>query len=193
MYPAQAATIPARGRLAGFMTATLARELGILLTLSVMFPILVHIIPVPADERLGARLLPIFYAPLLASLWGRRPTAWLLALAAPWLNWVLTGHPEPRGAVLMMAELLAFVGTMRTLQNWLGGRAFLALGAFAVAKAASLILAFIVPALIGGRPVLPWTVDSIVLGAPGIAILVGINWLALRSYPPGSGHGPLAA
>ena len=32
----------------------------------------------------------MFYAPLLAALWGRTRSAVVLALAAPWLNWALT-------------------------------------------------------------------------------------------------------
>ena len=35
-----------------FLTASVARELGILLTLSVMFPIMIHVFPVPDDTRL---------------------------------------------------------------------------------------------------------------------------------------------
>jgi hypothetical protein len=132
-----------------FLTVSLARELGILLCLSVMFPFMIHIIPVPGDSQQGPRLLPMFYAPLLAALWGRARSGLVLALAAPWLNWALTSHPAPPGAVVMM-ELLGFVLVLR----------------FLLAE----------------------------VGAPGIAILVLINWLALRYYPPGpAGGGPVAA
>ena len=80
-------------RAARFLTVSLARELGILLCLSVMFPFLIHIIPVPGNAQLGPRLLPMFYAPLLAALLGRTRSAVAVALLAPWLNWALTAHP----------------------------------------------------------------------------------------------------
>src|ERR1019366_1892129 len=92
-----------------FLTASVASELGILLALSVMFPFLIHILPVPEDARLGPRLLPIFYAPLLAALLGRTLSALMVAVAAPWLNWALTSHPAPQGALVMMLQLLVFV------------------------------------------------------------------------------------
>ena len=177
------------------MTVSLARELGILLCLSVMFPFMIHIIPVPGDAQLGPRLLPMFYAPLLAALWGRTRSALALALAAPWLNWALTSHPTPVGAIEMMVELLGFVIVFRFLMAEVGARWFLAAPAFLSGKLASVVAAAFFPALIGGRAALAWAAQSVVIGAPGIAILVSINWLVLRHYPPGpaGGGGPLAA
>lgn len=77
------ATAADAGPLRRFLTATLARELGVLLSLSVMFPFMIHLLPVPEDARLGPRLLPMFYAPLLAALLGRTQTALIVAVAAP--------------------------------------------------------------------------------------------------------------
>jgi hypothetical protein len=182
------------GRVVRFMTVSLARELGVLLALSVMFPFMVHVIPVPADAQLGPRLLPMFYAPLLAALWGRARSAIMLALAAPWLNWALTSHPVPLGAVVMMVELLAFVLVFRLLMAEFGARWYLAAPAYLSGKIAAVLVATLFPALMGGGPAFAWAVQGVVIGAPGIAILVLINWLALRFYPPGpSGGGPIAA
>ena len=177
-----------------FLTVSLARELGILLCLSVMFPFMVHVIPVPGDAQLGARLLPMFYAPLLAALWGRTWTALVLALAAPWLNWALTSHPAPPGAIVMMVELLGFILIFRFLLAGVGAHWFLAAPAYFSGKIAAVLAVTFFPALIGGRAALAWAAHSVVVGAPGIAILVVINWLALRHYPTGpSGGGPAAA
>ncbi|MDD2763202.1 MAG: hypothetical protein PHE83_04405 [Opitutaceae bacterium] len=177
-----------------FLTASLARELGILLCLSVLFPFMVHVLPVPGDARLGPRLLPMFYAPLLAALWGRARSAWTLALAAPWLNWALTSHPAPPGAIVMMVELSGFVFVLRALLSGVGARWYLAAPAYFAGKAAALLGAAFFPALIGGHAALNWAAQSVVIGAPGITILVLINWLALRHYPPGAaGGGPAAA
>jgi hypothetical protein len=181
------------GRALSFLTVSTARELGILLCLSVMFPVMVHIIPVPDDGRLGARLLPIFYAPLLAALLARHRTALGVAALAPWLNWALTSHPAPLGAVALMIELLAFVLVMRAMLARAGARWFLAAPAYLACMAAAALGAAAFPALIGGRGSLEWAFQSVATGMPGIAILVLINWLVLRNYPPGAGGGPRLA
>jgi len=169
-----------------FLTVSAARELGVLLSLSVMFPFLVHIIPVPEDARLGARLLPAFYAPLLAALLGRERTAVAVALLAPWLNWALTGHPSPLGAVAMTIELLVFVAAMRAMLARAGARWYLAGPAYLMCLAAAAVAAAAFPALVGGRAPLGWAAGCVVTGVPGIAILVLINWAVLRHYPPGA-------
>ena len=177
-----------------FLTVSLARELGILLTLSVLFPFLMHVLPVPETSRLGARLLPMFYAPLLAALWGRKQTAWLVALLAPWLNWALTRHPSPPGAIMMMIQLLAFVVVLPRLLNVPAVRWFVAIPAYLAGMVASLAAAFLFPALINGRPPVDWLGQSLVLTLPGVAMLVLITALVLRYYPPeGKGGGPAAA
>ena len=177
-----------------FLTVSFARELGILLCLSVMFPFMIHIIPVPGDAQLGPRLLPMFYAPLLAVIWGRDRSALVLALAAPWLNWALTSHPTPLIAVVTVVELLGFVLVFRFLVAEVGARWFLAAPAYFSGKIAAVAVVTIFPALIGGGAALAWAAQGVVIGAPGIAILVLINWLVLRYYPPGpAGGGPLAA
>ena len=175
-----------------FLTASAARELGILLALSVMFPFLVHILPAPDDARLGARLLPAFYAPLLAALLGRHRMAAAVALLAPWLNWALTGHPEPAGAAVMTIELLVFVAAIRAMLARFGARWYLAAPAFLLCLAAAALAAAAVPLLVGYRAPLAWAAGSATTGLPGIAILVLINWFVLRHYPPGADGARLA-
>ena len=176
-----------------FLTVSWASELGIVLALSVMFPFLIHILPVPDDARLGPRLLPIFYAPLLAALLGRTRSALIVAVAAPWLNWALTSHPAPPGAFVMMVQLLVFVGVLRGLLAGIGARWFLAAPAYLACVVAAAIVTTIFPGLIGGRAAFEWAAQSFVMGLPGFAILVLINWLALRFCPPGHGGGGPAA
>ena len=156
-----------------------------------MFPFLVHVIPVPQDSRLGVRLLPMFYAPLIAALVGRTGTAAAVALLAPWLNWALTGHPAPVGASTMSLQLLVFVAGVRLLLARAGPRWYLAAPAYLSCKAAPRWRPPPFPRLIDGRDALAWAGASIVTGLPGLFILVGINWAVLRFYPPGGrGGGP---
>jgi hypothetical protein len=174
------------------LVASAAAELGIVLALSVLFPVLIHIIPVPEDARLGPRLLPIFYAPLLATLLGRMSSAWLVALLAPWLNWLLTRHPSPPTATLLMLQLLVFVGVLRALLVRRGARWPWPVPAYLAGLAAAALVAALFPALIGGRPALGWMAQSLVLGWPGLLVLALLSALTLRAYPPGGSGGPLS-
>lgn len=186
---AWASTGPAATPAPRFLTASMASELGILLALSLLFPFLIHLVPVPDDVRLGPKLLPMFYAPLLGALLGRTRSAILVALAAPWLNWLLTSHPAPLGAVVMSLQLVVFVGVVRALVAGIGSRWFLAAPAYLAGLSVSAGAAAIYPALIGGRPAFAWASQNLVTGLPGIVILVGINWLAVRYLPSGPGGG----
>ena len=192
--PMFAATAADAGPVRRFLTTSLARELGILLSLSVMFPFMIHLLPVPEDARLGPRLLPMFYAPLLAALLGRTQTGLIVAVVAPWLNWALTTHPTPRGGVVMTIQLLAFVLALHALVRGCGSRWFLAAPAYLASMAVASLAVGAFPALIGGRSVMPWVAQGVVTGLPGLAILVAINWLVVRTYPSDPrGGGPLAA
>jgi len=176
-----------------FPTVLAAGELGILLALSVIFPFMIHVIPVPQDAQLGSRLLPIFYAPLLAVLLGRVTSAWLVAMLAPWLNWALTSHPSPLGAIVMEVELAVFVLVARKLLSAAGPPWYVALPAYLCGMIAAVLAASIFPALIGGRPALSWGMNSVAIGLPGLAVFVLITCLVSRHYPPGAGGEPMAA
>lgn len=167
-----------------FLTLSTAREIGILLALSLLFPFLIHLIPVPEDARLGQRLLPMFYAPLLGALWGRSRSAVVVAVLAPWLNWLLTHHPSPPSATLMSVELLAFTLAITTLRARFGLRWFLALPAYVIGRAATIILAALVPTLNGHRALLDWATHSTVQALPGLAVLFLLTLLVQRIYPP---------
>ena len=172
-----------------WLSPSVTRELGILLCLSVGFPFMIHTISVPENAQLGLRLLPMFYAPLLAALWGRMQSAVTVALLAPWLNWALTSHPSPLSAIGMTVQLLGFVFTLRILLSSLGARWLLAAPAYLSGMAASALASVVFPTLIGGQGTLTWVAKSMAMGLPGIAILILINWLALRYYPPSAAGG----
>src|SRR5687767_7770331 len=82
-----------------------------LVTLGLMWliPVLVHLIPPFGDGTpLGVRLLPIFYAPLLAVFLFHPVVAVLASLAMPFINYLLTGMPPFNIAILLTVELVVF-------------------------------------------------------------------------------------
>lgn len=94
----------------------------------------------------------------------------------------------------MTIQLLAFVFSLRVLLRGVGPRWFLAAPAYLASMAAAALVVGAFPAFIGGRGAVSWAAQSVMTGLPGIAILVLINWLAVRTYPSGpAGGGPLAA
>ena len=125
---------------------------------------------------------------LLGTLLGRYPSAMAVAILAPWLNWIVTGYPKPPTAAVTMLQLLVFVGVLRAALRRFGPRWFLALPAYTAAMLAAIGAALVFPALIGGRAPFPWALATITLALPGVAILILLNWLAVRSYP-GDGSG----
>lgn len=77
---------------------------------SVAIPLLVHVLP--AGSVVGAALLPIFWAPLLAVMvYGPVPAA-AAAVLAPLLNHLLTGMPPEFIVGSLTAELAIFVAVL---------------------------------------------------------------------------------
>ena len=84
------------------------KETVLVLAGSVILPFLIHLIPPIAGIPLGARLLPMFYAPLIAIVLFRAHVGIIAALFAPALNSLLTGHPLPEKVGILTFELLIF-------------------------------------------------------------------------------------
>ena len=102
------------------MTAVLRRPvtrevLGIAAALGagLLLPVLVHLIPVEGGPPAGARLLPIFVAPLLAALRLSPVSALAIAVGSPLLNHLLTGRPA--GALLGRMEIELIIFTLLVL------------------------------------------------------------------------------
>ena len=82
-----------------------------------LFPFLVHLIPVSGTVPIGARLLPIFYAPLLAA-WLFHPIVGLASsLLMPFINHAFTGMPTFNVAVMTSIELSVFSIVLLALKN----------------------------------------------------------------------------
>lgn len=148
------------------------------LTLFLMWllPLLVHSLSPTSPIPMGARLLPIFYAPLLAA-WVFHPAIGLLAsLLMPFINHAFTGMPTLPMTVLLSLELVVFsIGLWLNRKYW--PNLPLAPLAFIIGKAASAILLAFVTIM----PASPWAylVSSLQNGLPGLLILLVLH-LALR-------------
>ncbi|MCG2783848.1 MAG: hypothetical protein L6461_01960 [Anaerolineae bacterium] len=144
-----------------------------------LLPLLVHIVPLTGPVPVGARLLPIFYAPLLAA-WIFHPAVGLFAsLLMPFINHAFTGMPTLPMTVLLSLELIVFsFGLLLNKKYW--PRLPLAPLAFVAGKVISAILLVFVAVV----PVSPWAylVSSVQNALPGLLILLVLH-LALVRLP----------
>jgi len=78
------------------------------LTGMVLLPILVHLVPFSGSQPLGAYLLPMFIAPLVAAFYVSPVGLVLAALLAPIINNALTGMPQASILYFVASELMVF-------------------------------------------------------------------------------------
>ncbi len=150
----------------------------------IVLPMLIHLLPSAGGAALGARLLPIFYAPLLAVLLLDGWVAVAASLAAPIINHWLTGMPAPEMVALLTAELVAFsviavlLSRGRTQLWWIGPVAYL-LGKALVWLVFSLLP--IGPAMLS----LTGYANGVILALPGLLALaligLGAQWMKARA------------
>lgn len=142
-------------------------------------PFAVHLIPrSPSAVPLGAVWLPIFYAPALAAVFCRPRVAVFASLAAPALNYFLTGRPAPAMVFTLTVELLVFSASLAALGRFFKKGWANAVLACAAAKLVSSALPFFIPAL--PYPFgLSGFLFSMANAVPGLAVLFLINALAI--------------
>ena len=149
----------------------------LMLAASLLLPYLIHLIPFQGDVSLGIRLLPLFYAPMIAALLFRFHVGLVTAALAPVLNFVVTGFPVHPMLTLLTVELVVFVCMVYLLRNnpilkWVNAPLALLIGLGAASLLVPVVgmeitsIAFIKTALVNS-----W---------PGIALLVLINHFLIR-------------
>jgi len=149
---------------------------------SLAFPYLVHLLPAGQGPQVGATYLPIYWAPLLATLlFGFAPGLAAAALG-PVLNHWVTGSPPAFLLASMTLELVAFVVLLRLLLNHAPRNLLAAPLAYLTGRA--LVTASVW--FSSGMPAGSWAglASSLQTAWPGVAILTVIGaalvWLSPR-------------
>jgi hypothetical protein len=96
-------------------------------------PIFLHALPGGWGETVGPRWLPIFYAPLIASLCFRPHVTLLVCLIAPMINHVIFQMPSTQLLPLLMCELLIFNAIMVIIRRWYQAAGWQVIPAYAAA------------------------------------------------------------
>jgi hypothetical protein len=145
------------------------------MVLMILLPLLVHLFPPIGNTPLGAILLPIFYAPLVAVLLCHPLVSIFAGLVVPYINYLLTGQPVLPIVAELSVELTLFsIGLLyfnrrkTSTSSWI-----VVLTAFGLAKVGGALLGV----LVGGFSLLGW-LSGLVYALPGLLILVLMhNWI----------------
>lgn len=153
---------------------------ALLLTLGLMWllPFLVHLLPLTGPVPMGARLLPIFYAPLLAA-WLFHPAVGLIAsLLMPFINHAFTGMPTLQMSILLGLELVIFSLVLQGFRRRSYRFALAAPLGFLAAKTASALVLWFLPIL----PVSPlnYLGASIINAWPGLLVFLALNLVIVQ-------------
>ena len=159
-------------------------DLAVFLGLTLLAPWVVHAIPSWDDSPTGAKLLPIFYAPLIAALTGRGQVAVSVALLAPWVNHLLFGMPPRPIAILLTVELLIFSIASASMASRWAGQAWLGPVAYLATKPIIFVTLLLFPGLMPSLSAAAFTASSTVQAWPGLVVLAGLSLFVTKLYPP---------
>ena len=150
------------------------------LTGMVLLPIIVHLIPFSGSQPLGAYLLPMFIAPLVAAFYVSPVGLLFAAILAPLINNALTGMPQVPMLYFVTSELIVF----SMIVFWMVQRrkTFLGFSALAFLIANLVVMVPRILILSGGfdLTVLGQNLTGLAVSIPGMLILFAVERLLLR-------------
>ncbi len=173
----------APARLTKFFSKIQLLETTILLSITLLLPILIHNIPNWGTHPWGARLLPIYYAPLIAALFYPVHVSFIVALCPPWINLILTGLPKLPYTALMTYELLIFVLLITFLVTLSGRKWYYGPLSYFVAKVIIFLLLFTWPPMYFLDSPLSYFENTLFVAIPGIILLGLVNWTVIKIAP----------
>ena len=159
-------------------------DLAVFLGLAMLSPWVVHFIPSWDDSPVGAKLLPIFYAPLIAALTGRGQVAVVVALLAPWVNHLIFGMPARPIAILLSIEMAGFSIVATSLASRWSGQAWLGPVAYLAAKPLSFLTLLLFPSLLPPLSAAAYTASSTIQAWPGLVVLAVLSVTVTKMFPP---------
>ncbi|MCG8526542.1 MAG: hypothetical protein MI748_09200 [Opitutales bacterium] len=161
-------------------------EAGIVVALMFLLPYVIHLIPSWDDSPIGGKLLPIFYAPLIAAMTRKIQISIIASVVSPWINHFITGSPPLPIAAMLCIQLVPFSAIAFVLakrfphQFWVGPVAYLA------SKPFILLLFFLLPNWMPPVDPINHLLGTTINAIPGIIILAILSFLSHRTFPPSS-------
>ena len=159
-------------------------ELAVVIGLTMFLPFVVHLIPSWDDSPIGGKLLPIFYAPLIAALTRKWHVSVIASIVSPWLNYFIFGSPSIGMAALLSLQLVPFCWFAYYFGQKHGSRFWVGPAAFLISKPFVLILFVLIPSILPRVGAFPFVINTTVNAIPGIIILGLLSYLTHRMFPP---------
>jgi hypothetical protein len=163
----------------GILSQLQVKATFVAVTASVAFPFLMHLLPPIQGTPMGAMILAMFYAPLVAVLVSRYHVGLIVAILAPMLNALIIGHPNWAFVPILTLELSMFVTFVYLLNKYNKISWFSAPLAYLAVKTISALIIALFPFLLGVHPVDFW-MSSVSTGVVGILVLTLINVLIIK-------------
>ena len=155
------------------------KETVLLLGGSILLQFIIHLVPSYNNVPVGAILLPMFYAPLIAAVFFKPHVAVLTGILTPLLNYALTGFPVPANGAVLTVELLVFALAASFLLRKNNSKNVSALLALLCAKAASWMIFVSIP--FAGVFTSGFFIQSFITAVPGIFVLSLLNIFLVHS------------
>ena len=155
-------------------------ETFIVLAVASLLPVLVHLIPSTAAVPVGVRLLPIFYAPLVAVILFRPHVGIIAGLFAPLASAVITGRPDIQAIYMLTADLFVSMVLLSLIYKRFKTFWGAALVAYLFAKFFSSVVLGIIPEFGAGLGRIEFFLYTIKISEPGLLILLLINFLTIK-------------
>lgn len=147
---------------------------------TIALPFLIHAFPNIAGVPMGARLLPLFWAPFLAVVLFHPSVALVASLITPTINRVLTGRPTVEMSILLTLELVTFAFVAMLLYRYFPKFWVTAPISYIIGK----LVAAILVTTFGILPFSPiaqiW--GSLLTALPGLILLLALNIVVIRVW-----------
>jgi len=148
-------------------------EIILLLAGSILLQFLIHVIP-SSGTPVGAFLLAMFFAPLIAVVFFKPHTAFLVAILTPILNYFISGSPVTEILPLMTIKLVLFVSCLYLFFNVKSIKKISALFAITISITLS---PFIVSLFSSYNEII---LNTLTTAIPGILLLTVVNYFLVR-------------
>lgn len=159
-------------------------ELAVVIGLTMFLPIVIHMIPSWDDSPVGGKLLPIFYAPLVAALTRKMHVSLIACIVSPWLNHLLTGNPTIAVASMLCIQLIPFAYLVYVMGNRFSSKFWIGPAAYLISKPSILLLFYLIPQSMPRVDPLVHFWSTTLNAIPGVIILALISHFCTRIFPP---------
>ncbi|MDD5731238.1 MAG: hypothetical protein PHN57_08975 [Candidatus Omnitrophica bacterium] len=156
------------------------KQVTAVLLLSLALQFTVHLFPFYQGLPWGARLLAMFYAPLIAVRFFGLQTGIISALFSPYMNWLFCGQPREALVPALTMELAAFAAAAYFLGKKSRNPLFTALLPYLACVLISALLLHFIPGLYPGLNVREFFINAFVPSVPGLLALFVLDLVILK-------------